>query len=276
MGSKKLLTTLRRGGGAPAPVTRGIEGLWLMDEGTGVTAADSGGGGNDMTLGISNLYKPTWVATGLDFAGEVQDHLLVRTWAPDLTAGYTFQCVALYDGDFTIAPGFFRTADDPRVGDEGAQFMLQPASNLIQVGHTNTVPTDTLLSASYVEDTTFYHVYTVRYNGSNLCEVLVDGVSMGVKTDMAVPNRGGMTHVNIGMGTASRSWSGIISIGKLNSEYLTTAEIAQDLAYFKSIMGGRGVTLPFDAASLPGTVVACLYDTGLSWDSSGNIEEWTG
>ncbi len=50
MRGKKLQLFPPVKGGSASPVLRGIEGLWLMDEGAGNTTADSSGNGHTVTL----------------------------------------------------------------------------------------------------------------------------------------------------------------------------------------------------------------------------------
>ena len=66
-----LLLQEQFGTAGPQPVTSGLQALFLMDEGSGQTAADSSGAGRDATLGSTagaDTNDPSWVASGLSFS----------------------------------------------------------------------------------------------------------------------------------------------------------------------------------------------------------------
>ncbi len=55
----------------PQPVASGLQALYLMDDGSGQTLADSSAGGRDGTLGSTagaDTNDPLWVASGLSFS----------------------------------------------------------------------------------------------------------------------------------------------------------------------------------------------------------------
>lgn len=89
-----------RAGGAPSFPTPSS--TWLMDEGTGETAADSDGS-IDCTKAFLVNNKPTWVAAGLDFDGN--DNLGCDVNYRIDTTTTAFSICAAYKPDGTTATG---------------------------------------------------------------------------------------------------------------------------------------------------------------------------
>jgi len=73
MGSKKLLTTLRRRGGGPSIIADGLIADWRMDDGSGQQVTDYSGNDYHLQLGANadaggDAADPTWSSEGLTFA----------------------------------------------------------------------------------------------------------------------------------------------------------------------------------------------------------------
>ncbi len=88
--------------GASHAADPGLVGCWMFDEGSGTTAFDSSGNGNDGTLVLADgAVSPAWVSgkygSALSFDG-VDDYVAL-TAQPPITNGFTFTAWVRRNGD---------------------------------------------------------------------------------------------------------------------------------------------------------------------------------
>lgn len=272
-----------RRGGVAEPVLRGIEGLWLLDEGVDDTAADSGGGGHDMSVQIGG-YAPAWVTEGLDFD---QDFIWRSGWTPDLSSGYTFSAVVQRNTALPeTAPGLLMLGDGATKNDmrltAATAIEFWPSTTAVHYWWTlvhnrkgSVVSINQVDGGELSMEDELWHVCTISHDGTN-ARFYLDGVLSSESPEAIAAVSSSVINTALGIGNSNDTWAGKVGIFKLNNVALTDAEIAEDLAYFKAVMGGRGVTLPFEFGEVADTRVACVYGTGIEYDSDGNLDRWLG
>jgi hypothetical protein len=245
-----------------------------MDEGSGVTAADSGGGGHNANLS-NDGQTPAWVAEGLSFNGDFLD---ILGWAPDLSSGYTVQAAVQLGAGAESTPGFFMMCDGADRAairlcgnNTSAEIIYIESSSSWVLAHNRKTSVSAMNQTGSIGDGQ-WHLITFVHDGAN-GRFYKDEVALDVAEAVTAPTAS-VANVALGIGAEVDSWDGKIGIIKLNSVALSASELAQDAAYIKSVMGGRGVTLPFDPSLVAGSTVFATYGESIVWDSEGNVESW--
>lgn len=242
-------------GGAGAPAFPAATSEWLMDEGSGQTAADNIGA-NDLQLGLTagvDTEDPAWVAAGLDFTGltnpttDLLDGgaLFNFNW---LTDPVSFSFAARADGLATI-PTLFSKANrnSPftgytfRLRSSGGtriEFTAFGTSNQISIHWTGS---PVLL--------TQWHSYVLTYDGSGDAagvKLYIDGLletpsvqvdTLTIAAQSAIDFRVGATELSLG-------WDGAIGVGRVwDGTELTAGQASAVRDADVIIMAGRSVTM---------------------------------
>jgi len=264
-GSASRLLTLFSGRAIPAPawVTHDLWASWLLDEGTGDTAADSSGNGRDLTLengwGAGDTWDPEWVAEGLSWAKQSGGLCRQFTWtnaAPNVSAGYTFEVAFLATtgapyartGLLNVAPTY--SPVDDISGDLFLHYFNYgtPVIGWVLVHNQSGTPDEIHWAWTY--DTAAWHLLQLTYTPpvapatQGTAELYIDGTSLGAQL-IDVPDLTGCVNTMLGNGWPRVGWWGRLAAGRIFTVALSVAELAAEEVMFASLLEGRGVASPF-------------------------------
>jgi len=222
------------------PLSKGLVGSWLFNEGSGDIVYDSSLNGSDGTL-ISMVPSEDWVVGhdgwALDF--DVND-LINITHSAELSLVQPF---SIY---FWIK---FTTTSNLVVFEKNGNngFSVQTVESRIQL-NVGGVATDVnvLRSASVINDGLWHHVvFVMPSTASGASLVYVDGVedTGATRNETGVPDYGASTPIEIGSRSGASGFAGSLSDIRLYKRALTSKEVESlyinPYAMFDKLLFGR-------------------------------------
>ncbi len=231
-----------------ATIDPSLAAYWTLDDGSGFTATDSSGNGNDGTLINGPIWATGHVNGALDFDGsddyiDAGDHaslnptdaVTISAWVNTRNLTTTQMLVSKYDGP-------------------NAQYFLRIQSGRIRFN----VQTNGLLSgptsSTTISANTWYHVAGV-YDGSQ-ARVYVNGVLGAASSKTGAMVNSGVT-VNIGRQNAGRMYfDGSLDDIRIYSRSLSASEIVAlfNNTTFDTTPPTAAITSPADNSTVNGTI----------------------
>jgi len=284
--SRRLLTLLRRRGGVSI-VTDGLVCEYRFDDGSGQVLTDYSGNDYHLQLGSDaeaggDANDPSWVTEGLSFARPSAE---TRDWcAPSGAVN-----AALMPDAFT-AMGVFQATSTDRMNmiswGSGANshpslayYWTDESQPIIFLGaNSNRVFENTAALNDGVWRVVTFIVPGAAQASISSSQCYVDKTALSAASTTATGAQTAKDAFVIGSPVNVTSWF----VGKQGffamwNRVLTEAEIFQNVDYITALMGGRGVTVPFDPALVPNTKVGVYFDSGISHRSaSAIVDTWSG
>ncbi len=188
---------------------------WKLDEGSGTTAYDSSGQGNDGTL----IGDPQWVAGLLDGALEfdgIDDYVDFGN-PPDLPAGRSARSMCGWGKTNSIADGWRWIAAYGSAGTSQAMFIGINGTSLYGGGYG-----DDILETGFWEVDVWHHI-CLTYDGTT-ARLYADGIEVasGAKNWNLVLNR---AHIGRQVNDTAEFWDGSVDEVALFDRALTDTEI---------------------------------------------------
>jgi hypothetical protein len=242
--------------------TAGLE-LRLNLDGSGQTASDSSGNGNDCQLGSttgSDADDPAWTSEGLQFdGGDFADCLRTSFGGTSLLAqgseSFTVQVVALQPTDATSRL-LARSTGAETVFELGSQSGSGVAANLRGTSTTIQTPTPT----------NEWHLWTVRWNGSAATGRLDHGTDVNLGVGAVAEST-----ENLAIGARSVSTGGVdflpngskIAFVLLYDRALENSEMRRQYCAIREYAGTKSVDLPNANCPAAGAPISILSGTAL-------------
>jgi len=238
MGSKKLLTTLRRrGGGITWPQYDNLAALYLFDDGPGTQLTDSGPNGLHGTLGAA-AAAPSWVTEGLSFDGG--DYVTLPGGGALDLSGTNATVVAVVNA--TSDTGFILGAYEAPGSFNGYAIGISASTGTGDFQcYTNGGGWDTALNAYLVG--AWYALVGVLTSGT--WSWYVNGNSYGTPVAGAsITAYTGNKTVGVAPNFVSTFLTGKIGALGVWGAALSADDVASVYVNLQTIMAARGVTLP--------------------------------
>jgi chitodextrinase len=234
-------------------VTAGLIAEWRFDEAAGQQISDHSGSGFHATLGQDATVEggePTWAAYGVDCVLSAARNWIntASTLGVSGGAARTVICVAQINrdtgqGGLAQGGGFGCWVGTATVGE---RWHFLPATNtnnlqlLYGTGANNFVFTD----LSPLPDLTWmFLALTQSGNNVNTCVAYRDGASQAATNNQTLNTTGSFEMMSRGNSFGSNTW-GKIAYQLVYDRALAPAEVEQNRQALKTILAGRGITLP--------------------------------
>ena len=239
---------------APRTADAELIGWWKLDEGSGTTATDSSGNGNDARFEGS----PVWVEEGnlgkaLKFNGSSDYLAAPDSESLDINGDQVTMAAWINGEDWPGANHIVRKVADTGTG---SIYMIRVQPDTVRV-YLNTSAGESLIQGTKVLPTNEWHHVAVTYNGV-VAYIYVNGevdVSMGVSGQLTQSNN----ELRIGRGEPAGYFMGMIDDVRLYNHGLTESELV-------SAMEGSGAAYPLARGPNPkdGALHADTW-ANLSW-----------
>jgi len=225
----------------------GLVAHWKLDEGSGTTAYDSSGQGNDGTL----IGDPQWVAGLLDGALEfdgIDDYVDFGN-PPDLPAGRSARSMCGWGKTNTVAAGWRWIAAYGSAATSQAMFIGITGDDLFGGGYG-----DDIQNNDFWEVGVWHHI-CLTYDGTT-ARLYADGIEVasGAKNWDLVLNR---AHIGRQVNDAVEFWDGAVDDVRIYDYALSSAEIKELAAIPKATRPS-----PADGAIHEDTWVSLGWTTG--------------
>ena len=273
------------GGASPNLVTDGLVAEYRFDDGSGQVLTDYSGNDYHLQLGSTSgvdINDPSWVTEGQSFSGSIgiEDYNIKTAVVPAALMPDAFTYMAVFESvdpdarmnaltwssDATIEPclAFYWTDESqPMIYFSGSNYRIFNNSESMNDGVWRVVT---------------FVVPGAAQTSINTSQCYVDKTACTVASTVATGAQDAKDAFIIGnpLQTTSR-FAGKQGFSALYNRALTESEIFQNVDYITALMGGRGVVVPFDPASVPSTRSAVFFDSGISHLSdSAVVDSWTG
>ena len=203
------------------PFTKGLVGLWLMNEGTGNTVQDLSGNSSLGTFTTEGGAKPNWTSgeTGpaINFSGTSKDRIVCTNTVP-ITGSFT--CIAKFKLNAYVNNAALVDASYAN------QFLFRfSAANQLQcyVAGLNNIMVST--KNDFHTDLTWHTAALVHDEVANTKTVYVDGVFDKTAASNDTPT--GVTTYDIGAYADSDEMNGLIEYVYIYNHALSASEIQQ-------------------------------------------------
>ena len=237
-----------KGAAPPGIVQDGLVAEWRFDDGAGQQVTDYSGNGFHATLGQDGTVEggePTWASYGVDCVLNASRNWIATSSTLGISGGAARTVICVAQISHTLGPqggGFGSWAGS---GTAGERWWFAPQVNSPDVLAIITAGGQHLFTtlSPMPDQTWMFLACSMAGANINTCIGYRDGASEAATTNVALSTTGNFEIQSRGNSSGGNTW-GKVAYQLVYNRALSAVEIEQNRQALKTILAGRGITLP--------------------------------